>query len=384
MTRTSAMVASALLLTVGLLAVPEQGSDTLDIYVIDPEGGKAALFVTPSGETVLIDTGSPGDRDVGRIMDAVEVAGVDRIDYLVSTHYHVDHIGGLQELATRIPVGTYVDHGPTFEGPRVEGQREHVEGFQAAYADLYGEADHIVASPGDTLPIEGLEWTVVTSAFEVLNGPLPGAGQPNAACAGFEPKEDTSDPENGASLGSHVRFGEFSLIDLGDLLWDVEFDLVCPENKVGTVDLYMVSHHGLDSSGSRALVHGIQPRVAIMQNSTRKGGTEQTFDTLQSSPGFEDLWQIHWSHNTLVEKNPAGVFVANLSDAETVADLINPPPPDPDAAPAGRGGRGGRGRGGFGGGGHDPAHYLKISAQADGTFTITNSRNGFSKTYPAE
>lgn len=381
MTRMSFITAAALFLASSLLAAPEQSPGTLDIYVIDPEGGKAALFVAPSGQTALIDTGSPGDRDVSRIMAAVEAAGVSRIDYLISTHYHVDHIGGLQELVTRIPVGTFVDHGPTVEGPVVEGLREQVEGFQAAYAELYGRANHLVVKPGDTLPIEGLDWTIVASAGDVLASPLPGAGQPNAACASFEPRENTRDPENGQSVGSHVRFGNFTLVDLGDLLWNVEFDLMCPNNKVGQVDLYMVSHHGIDASGSEALVHGLAPRVAIMQNGTRKGGTEQTFRTLQSSPGFVDLWQIHWSHNVLNEMNPAGVFVANIETPEATANLINPPPPPPGQAGGGRGGRGG-GRGG--GGGHDPAYWIKVSVQPDGSFTVSNNRNGFSKTYAAE
>jgi beta-lactamase superfamily II metal-dependent hydrolase len=404
-------------LTAGLLAAPAQSTNTLDIYVVDPEGGKAALLVTPAGQAVLIDTGSPGDRDVDRIMEAITAAGVKKIDYLVSTHYHVDHIGGMQELVTRIPVETFVDHGPTVEGPVVEGLREQVAGFQAAYAELYGKAKHIVVKPGDTLPIDGLDWRIVTSAGQVLQNALPGAGQPNAACADFTPKDITDDPENGQSVGSLVTFGQFRLIDLGDLLWNVEGALMCPNNRVGTVDLYMVSHHGLDSSGSKALVHGIQPRVAVMQNGTRKGGTVQTFDTLQSSPGFEDLWQAHWSYNGLIERNPAGVFIANVDDAETIAGILTAPP---RGGGAGRGGRGGQagptgragragqpgqpaqagpagagrqagppaGRGGVGGGRgrggqppHTPAYWIKISAESNGTFTVTNSRNGFSQTY---
>ena len=427
MTRTGLALAFAAVLTVGLMAEPSQSANTLDIYVVDPEGGKIALFVTPAGQSVLIDTGSPGGRDIDRLMEAITAAGVTKIDFLISTHYHVDHIGGLQDLVTRIPVDTFVDHGPTVEGPVVEGLREQVAGFQDAYAQLYAKAKHLVVKPGDTLPIQGLDWRIVTAAGQVLQNPLPGAGQPNAACADFTPKNITTDPENAQSVGSVVTFGQFKMIDLGDLLWNVEAELMCPNNKVGTVDLYMVSHHGLDNSGSKALVHGVQPRVAVMQNGTRKGGTVQTFDTLHSSPGFEDLWQAHWSHNGLLERNPAGVFIANMDDAETVAALLTAPPRGagpggggqagrgqggragqagpaaagqggPAAQPgqaAGRGGqagpagRAGAGRGAAAGGGrgrggqppHTPAYWIKVSAQSDGTFTVTNSRTGFSKTY---
>ncbi len=195
----------------------------LEIYVIDPEGGKAALWIAPSGETVLIDSGNPGGRDLDRLKEAIAAAGVTRIDYLVSTHYHVDHIGGLQELVKQIPVGTFIDHGPTVEGPVVPNLREQVPGFQAAYADIYGRAKHVVVKPGDTVPVAGLDWRIVTSAGKGLEAPLagaPGAGRPNAACAGTPPKDITTDPDNGQSVGSVVTLGRFRAADFGDLLWN--------------------------------------------------------------------------------------------------------------------------------------------------------------------
>jgi competence protein ComEC len=338
---------------------------TLDIYVADTEGGKAALYVTPSGQTVLIDSGNPGERDQGRILSMLKDAGVAKLDYLISTHYHVDHIGGLLELAKQIPIAHFIDHGPSVE------PKEQVQGFQAAYAELRAKAKHTAVKPGDKLALAGVDWTIVTSAGEELKKPLPGGGRPNPACAQVEKKPNPANPDdNAASVGSVITFGQFRAIDLGDLLWNEEVELMCPNNPVGTVDLYMVTHHGLAQSGADALVHGVRPRVAVMQNGTRKGGAVTALEIMRKSPGLEDIWQLHWSYHAGIEHNPAGVFIANVDDAETIANVLTSPPP------AGRGG-GGRGAAAA----HSPAHYLKISAQSDGTFTVTNTRNQFSKTY---
>jgi competence protein ComEC len=364
MTRGTALVLCALLATTTLLVAQTAPPKLLQIYVVDVEGGKAALFVTPSGQTALIDTGSPGERDTGRIMAAIDDAGVKQIDYLISTHYHGDHIGGMQELAKRIPIKHFVDHGPTVE------EKEHVPGFQVAYAELHAKAQRTIVKPGDRVPVAGLDWRIVTAGGKSLKTPLAGGGKPNPACAGFTQKEITNDPENGQSVGSVVTFGQFRLIDLGDLLWNNEHELMCPHNPIGTVDLYMVSHHGLDQSGSPVLVHGVQPRVAVMQNGTRKGAGAQAMPTMRSSPGLEDIWQLHWSHPRGIEQNSAGVFIANIEEPATIANILNPPP-----APAQGGGRGTPTPP------HTPAYWIKISAQQDGTFTVMNSRNGFSKTY---
>src|SRR4051812_32131352 len=314
-------------------------SKPLTIYVVDTEGGKAVLFVTPAGESLLMDSGNPGGRDTDRIMAAIADAGVSRIDYLLTTHYHIDHVGGLQELAKRIPVGTFIDHGPTVE------EREQVAGFQQAYAELYGKAKHLVVKPGDRVPIAGVDWRIVSSAGSVLKTPLPGGGKPNAECAAFTPKDITTDPENAQSVGSVVTLGQFRTIDLGDLLWNKEFELMCPNNLVGPIDLYLVSHHGTDASGSAVLVHGLQPRVAVMQNGTRKGAGTQTMPTMRSSPGLEDIWQLHWGYGAGVEQNSAGVFIANIDEPAVIAGVLTAPPR------GGGPGRGGPGAGGPGAGG---------------------------------
>lgn len=334
----------------------------LDIYVVDTEGGKATLFVSPSGQSLLVDSGNPGGRDTERIMAAIADAGVKKLDFLLSTHYHVDHIGGLQALAERIPVGHYLDHGPSVE------EREQVAGFQAAYAGLRAKAKHTAVRPGAMVPIAGIDWRIVSAGGKPLKIALPGGGQPNPLCAQFTPKDITRDPENGQSVGSVITYGRFRAIDLGDLLWNNEMDLMCPSNPVGPVDLYLVSHHGQDNSGSEVLVHALRPRVAIMQNGTRKGGAVAAFQIMHASPGLEDIWQLHWSHHGGVEHNSPGVYIANPDDAATIAQVLTAPP----GAGGGRGGAAAA---------HTPAHWIKVSAQADGTFTVTNSRNGFAKTY---
>jgi competence protein ComEC len=377
-------ILSALVFAAGVIAQPawaQTPTKTLQIYYVDTEGGQSTLFVAPSGESLLVDVGNPGGRDTDRIMLALEDAGVRQIDHLVLTHYHGDHVGGLAELAKRVSIKRFYDHGPAAEGDRAGGQ-----GFMEQYAQIHANAVRTIVKPGDKLSIPGLDITVVTSAGQVLTRNLPGAGRPNPACAGFAEKDLSKvfDPDNAYSVGFVLGFGRFRTIDLGDLTWNHEGQLMCPANRLGTVDLYLVSHHGINQSNSAALVHGLQPRVAVMNNGTRKGGSLETFQTLESSPGLEDLWQLHWSHNVMVEHNAPGSFIANIEDNATLANILTAPPP----APRGTGAPAGAGRGGGGGRGtplppHTPAYWIKVTAAQDGTFTVVNARNGFSKTYGA-
>ena len=395
MKRLAAALLLSFALAATLVAAQAPSSKPLDIYVVDTEGGKAALFVSPTGQSLLIDSGNPGGRDTDRIMEVVNLAGLKQIDFLISTHYHGDHVGGLTELVKRIPVGTFIDHGPSVE------PKEQVQGFQAAYAELYGKAKHMVAKPGDKVPITGLDWRIVTSAGKALKTPLPGGGKPNPECAKFTPKEMSNEDDNGQSVGSVVTLGQFRLVDLGDLLWNREQELMCPNNPIGTVDLYLVTHHGLDQSGSPVLVHALQPRVAVMQNGTRKGAGTQAMPTMRTSPGLEDIWMLHWSYGAGIEQNSAGVFIANVEDNATIAGILTSPAgqggpgrggpapaagsaasPTPGATPQAQPPQQGGGRGNAPAA-HSAAYYIKISARPDGSFTVTNSRNGFSKTYAA-
>jgi beta-lactamase superfamily II metal-dependent hydrolase len=354
----------ALMLTV--TNVQAQGRTTLDVYIIDVEGGNAVLFAPPSGQSVLIDTGNLGAgavRDAERILAAAKAAGIQQIDHLITTHFHGDHIGGVSELAARIPIRNYIDHGPNVQPVAT------TDAVMQQYAQLYGKARHTVVKPGDKVPVAGLDWTIVTSAGEVLRTPLSGAGGANPSCAAFKP-QDTDNTENAQSVGSVVRFGSFRLVHLGDLTWNKERDLMCPNNRIGSADLFIVSHHGQAVSNSEVLVHALRPRVAIINNGTRKGGQPDAMKVLFSSPGLEDIWQMHFSLLSGQEYTVPGMFIANSFDEQLAAIPVTPlaPPPQGQQAPPAPQHNG-------------QAHYFKVSARQDGSFTVTNTRNGVTKTY---
>ena len=342
------------------LAAQGQTSNTLDIYLIDVEGGNATLFVSPTGESLLIDTGYPSEgRDSGRIIAAAQDAGLTRIDHLITTHYHRDHIGGLAELTERFPVAHFIDHGPN-QDPEGSGA-----GFEEGYKAIYAQARHTAVQAGDTIPMAGLELRVVTSAGETITTPLAGAGGPNPYCANFRP--GTNNLEDPLSVGIHVTFGEFRTLHLGDLTKNKEFELMCPNNQLGTIDVLLGIHHGQQTSSSEVLVHAVRPRVGLMNNGTRKGGDPEVMTTLYTSPGFQDLWLAHFSVISGQEYTVPGLFIANMADGQGPTMPIAPEGPVQPGTPQPA---------------HDgEAHWIKLSAQQDGTYTVTNARNGFSKTY---
>ena len=356
-----------LLLLVLSLTALGAASKTLNIYVVDVEGGNATLFVTPSGESLLIDTGNGGAaaaRDAGRIMAAMKDAGVQQLDHLITTHWHGDHFGGMAELASKVTIKEFIDHGAN-----VQPAQAADDFLKTTYPQLYAKAKHTVVKPGDKVPIAGLDWRIVASAGEHIVSAVPGGGKPNPNCATFKPQE-VDKSENAQSVGSHVTFGKFRVLHLGDLTWNKEFDLMCPQNRLGTVDLWIVSHHGQAISNSEVLAHAIQPRAAIMNNGTRKGGQPDAMKIIHSAPGLEDLWQVHFSQLSGQEYTVHGMFISNTIDEPQNAIQVAPiqsPQPVPGAQPA-------------------PAHngtafWIKVSAQPDGTFSVTNARNNFTKTY---
>ncbi len=334
------LLALAILSSVSVL----QAAETLDMYVIDTEGGKALLIVSPAGESMLIDAGFPGynDRDAIRIEAAAKAAGVKRFDYLVVTHYDLDHVNNVPATVARIPAGTFVDHGPA--AVKDPATTAAVKDYEAVVA----KAKHLVVKAGDKIPFKGVDVLVVTSAGQAIKTPVAGGGAPNPFCESTPPmtwkgtNEDES--ENAQSVGLLFTFGRFRMLDLGDLTWNKELALMCPNNLIGTVDVFMVSHHGNDISNSPALVHALRPRVAIMNNGARKVGAPTTLKVLRASPGLEALYQLHWSVRGGVEGNAPDEFIANLQDS-------------PDGK------------------------WIKVSASQDGSFTVTNGRTTASKTF---
>lgn len=316
----------------------------LKIYFVDVEGGQATLFVTPAGQSLLVDTGWPGQngRDADRIVSLVKKAGLSKIDYVLVTHFHLDHGGGVPQLVDRVPVGTFIDHGDNRE-PSDAATSGVWQAYQKVLAT--GKYKHIVAKPGDTLPLEGMNATVISSDGMLIDRALDGAGGPNSYCKDAEqyPEDKT---ENVRSLGTFITFGKLRILDLGDLTRDKEVPLVCPVNKLGKVDIFVVSHHGWRQSDGPAFVNGIAPRLAIMDNGAKKGGTPSVWDTIEKSPRLQDLWQLHFSDEGGPAHNVASEFIANLD-------------------------------------GPDSGNYLELSAWADGHIAVFNSRTQKTKEYPA-
>ena len=320
---------------------PFQRPAALDVYFVDVEGGQATLMVAPSGQSMLVDAGFPGfdDRDAARIAAAAAEAGVTRLDYLLVTHYHRDHVGGVPAIAARLPVGVFVDHGPTVEeGPDADA-------LYHSYVRTRANARHLQVAPGDSIPVAGLDVRVVASGGELLPAPAGRAAARNPLCADARPREPDAS-ENARSIGIIVRFGEFRLLNLGDLTWNKELELACPENRLGRVDVYLTTHHGTPSSGPPALVHAVAPRVAVMNNGARKGGSPEAWRIVRDAPGLEDLWQLHRSEAGGAAHNAPDALIANPDETT--------------------------------------AHWIKLSARADGSFVVTNGRTGFSKQYAAQ
>ena len=335
------------LLTLGLLTagVLSAASGNLEIYWIDAEGGAATLIVAPNGESLLVDAANrrDDDRDANRILAAAKTAGLTKIDILLTTHYHGDHIGAMPALARLIPIEHYMDHGPS-----VELERPRVAALYKAYEEL-SHGKRTMRKAGDKIPLGDLDITVVQSAGKSISTPLAGAGEPNLTCSSFQPIAADTDPDNDQSVGFVLKFGDFEFLDLGDLTWNYEKDLVCPTNKLGKIDLYQTTHHGLDRSNSPQILAAIQPVVAVFNNGARKGGPPSVFQNLRATPRLEDIWQGHFATMTPKEVNTNEQMIANLGD-----------------------------------GSECEGNLLKAVIMSDGKFTMTNMRNGFSKTYQSK
>jgi competence protein ComEC len=347
------------------LAMPAAAKDNaLQMVSIDVEGGGGTLFVTPDGKSLLIDTGNPEQSRITgehpsseRIVAAASALGVKKIDYLLITHYHGDHIGGFEGLLARIPIGTVIDHGENREttaSPNPTAAQIDMKnpppgstayGYQH-YVQAIGNRHHIVAKPGDVFHIGGMTVTIVAADAKMIAKPLPGAGEDNPACAGMEAMANNGGEENTRSTASVISYGKVRIAAFGDLTWDREKDLFCPIDKVGKVDVYIATHHGTALSGSAAAVNSLAPIVAIVGNSARKGADATRMQTIKASPRIQGVWQLH---TTTV-----------APDANVDADMIANPGTDQSK---------------------DKAYSLRLRIEKDGKITVINERNGYNKSY---
>ena len=312
-----------------LLAVPGLAKP-LEIYFIDVEGGQSTLLVSPSGQSLLIDAGYPGfsGRDANRIKTAAKAAGVGHIDYLLVTHYHDDHVGGVPNLLEVLKVSNVLDYGGKYP-----------DDYAAAIAKI---PSHRVVTPGEKIPIKGLDITVVTAAGKHIER----AGIPNSNCSGIQPRPEGIGDETGENpqaVGIVVELGKFRFGDFSDITWNKELALLCPDNKAGKLDLYLATHHGGESSKA---IWGLAPRVTIINNGATKGGDPAGWKILRASPGLEEIWQLHFALAGGSDANANDVFIANPAE--------------------------------------DLGEYLKVTAESTGAFTVVNHRNKFTRTYAAK
>jgi len=345
MTRTTFI---ALALTATLAAAPRAANGMLDIYFIDTEGGQATLLVSPTGETFLIDAGFAGldtpnpdkepGRDAARIADVARIAAVKQIDTLLVTHFHGDHASGVAHLTKRLPVRLFLDHGTATQD--VPPMQQKVGGYAAEWAAAFANAQHRVVAPGDRIAVRDLDVTVVQARGRSIDR----AGAVNPHCQGVEHRA-ADNPENTASVGVVVQYGQFRFANFGDLPWNEELQLLCPMNRVGTIDVYQAARHGNEPSPA---VYAMAPRAVVYPNGARKGGGRATLQAFRASPGIEDIWQLHKNIPGGAEGNPPDEFSANLQDTDQTSH---------------------------------PAHYLRITAKNDGSFTLYNSRTKITKEY---
>jgi len=368
-----------------VLLAPTGFSQPTTFYFVDVGHGNATFIGAPSGEVVLLDCGPPDAAD--RIANCARQNGIRQVDYLVVSHFEGDHMGAAPKVSEALPIRNWVDHGESVtlhksyewwaahrtmaNGPPPKGMPKSIDdGWEKFRTARERSGNHIVVKPGDSVPVKGLDVKVLSGLGKTLAAPLRGAGQPNRACAGVDKRPD-DDAEDGQSVGVLITAGKFRMIYLGDLTWSTANALFCPNNLVGTVDAYLITHHGQSvrqslgpyyygiSCCSIAEVRGLHPRVAFLSLGAVGHGFADppelwpeysaAMKVVRASPGLEDLWQTN--------KVITGGEATTNPDDQFIANIGGPP--------------------------SEQVRFLKLVAESDGSFTVTNSRTGFTKSYSA-
>jgi len=310
--RVSLAFSAVLMLNLAGRSLPADEKDgRLDIYFIDVEGGAATLLVTPAGESVLIDSGYPdnGNRDRDRVLKVLrDVAGRKDLDHACVSHWHLDHFGNHAALANEITIHNFWDRGIP---ERLEEDPSFPTRIGTYRAASQNRSKALKA--GDMLPLKSgatpLSVKIVTASGEVI----PNVGPANPYASENRPQAD--DPtDNARSVSQLWSFGPFRFLTCGDLTWNVESKLVTPNNPVGAVDLFMVTHHGLNVSNNPVFVQAIDPRVAVTCNGPKKGGNRETQETLKKVKSLQAAFQLHRNLDLKPEQQTPSEFIANTGD----------------------------------------------------------------------
>jgi beta-lactamase superfamily II metal-dependent hydrolase len=301
----------SLFLLLGGIVSPVSGQKTTDIYWIDVEGGAATLIVTPARESILIDSGENKTLHADRIADMAKRAGVKQIDYFIISHWHADHYGGTYEVTKRLPIKRYYANTPPPD--RVDDDPQFTSLIALYKKTNPGKTEQLKA--GAVIPLKTAPGTppvkmrILASGRGLVNA-VPGAAK-NPDCNTSVSAPALDDGENAKSLAALLEYGTFRFFDAGDLTWHIEERLACPINLVGSVDLYQVTHHGLDRSNNPHLLRAVRPLVAVVNNGAQKGAEPNSMRTVLGSPGIEAVWALYANTKSDSKLNAPESHIAN-------------------------------------------------------------------------
>lgn len=350
-----------------------------DIYCMDVGLGNATMMVTPSGKVLLYDTG--GRTTTDRILKFAQEKGIKGIDYLIVSHFEEDHMGATAGIAAALPILNFVDKGTSFvyghdndwwmarrhpflHDDEIEFVGQDDDRRYDEYCAVRGQSNHILVKCGDTLDIDSeLLCNVVCANGEIIRTPMygnPKAGEPVAEGVPAPDKRMDDDTEDSQSMGMIFKYGEFRLANLADLTWNLAGELFYPINMIGEVDACIATHHTQSiprwlgeyfhclSGCSEAEAYGLNPRAMVVSLGAKghRVGDSLGIDNMRKAPRLDGQWQTEYfiaggQQNSNAPKDYCAYIGGLVTDTP----------------------------------------YIHIRAKKDGSFSVTNSRNGFTKQY---